>query len=429
MIVMDIITGFLFAIGLILGAMLGVLWARTTSAARIAKLEADQRAALDRVAFAEQSQQRLSDQFRALSTEALDATSTKLVELADSRLKASERPIRDTLDQLGGRLREIEQIRVADQAALKQQIEGVKLAGEDLRRETAALTTALRKPQVRGQWGEMQLRRAVEVAGMVERCDFDRQITVTSAEGQLRPDLIVHLAGGKHVVVDAKAPLVAFLEATETADETIRAERLLAHARHLKNHVDLLSGKAYWQHFSPTPEFVVLFVPGEAFLSQALETDPALLEYAAAKKVIIASPTTLISVLRTVAYAWTQEALAAHARDVFELGRELYDRLGSLGDHVDRLGRSLSSAVGAYNKTVGSLEGRVLVSARRLRDLKIVEDDLKTPQAVEEAPRVLSAAELVAAAEEDRQLRPLPAPPLDFDKPDDDEYRSVPFTG
>jgi DNA recombination protein RmuC len=398
----------LLLIGLAAGAAIGALWVRSRLGAEVAELKAGRQAALDRAEYTEQAQQRLSDQFRALSADALQRSNAQFLELADTRFKAAELPIKDSLERLDVRLREIEHTRVSAQAALAQQIEQVRLTGEHLRKETASLVTALRKPQVRGQWGEMHLRRAVEIAGLVERCDFDTQFSVGGADGVHRPDMVVHLAGGKHVVVDAKVPLQAFLEAAEAADEDSRRERLTAHARHLRTHVDQLSGKAYWQRLSPTPEFVVLFVPGEAFLAPALESDPTLLEHAAGRKIVIATPSTLIALLRTVAFAWTQDALADNAREVFELGRELYSRLGSLGDHVDRLGRSLTSAVGAYNKTVGSLEARVLVSARRLRDLKVVEDELASPNQVEETPRALSSPELAASAEEARQIRALP---------------------
>ena len=268
---------------------------------------------------------------------------------------------------------------------------------EELRTQTQALVTALRRPEARGRWGELQLRRVVELAGMSARCDFDEQVTVTSADGPLRPDMVVRLAGGKNIVVDSKVSLAAYLEAAESQDEDVRAARMEAHARHLKDHVDRLAGKAYWAALSPSPEFVIMFIPGEAFLAPALEHDPGLLEYALARKVHIATPTTLITMLRTAQYAWQQEALADNARAVFDLGRELYDRIGSLGRHVDRLGRALTTAVSTYNQTVGSLESRVLVTARRLNDLGVVDSDLEPLVPVEETTRALSAPELVAS--------------------------------
>ncbi len=385
----------LLLIGVGLGFTLGALWARNRQIGQLATLRAERDAAREHAGGVERAQAQLSERFRALSADALARSSTQFLELAETRMSASEAPIRETLGRLESRLRDIEQARASAQAALGQQIEDVRATGERLRAQTAALVTALRRPEVRGQWGEMHLRRAVELAGLVERCDFDTQTTV--ADGELRPDLVVHLAGGKHVVVDSKAPLAAFLEAAEATDEQARAERLTAHTRHLRAHVEQLAGKAYWRHVSPTPEFVVLFVPGEAFLAPALERDPALLEHAAARKVVIATPTTLIALLRTVAFAWSQDALADGAREVFELGRELYRRLGTLGGHVDRLGRALTSSVKAYNETVGSLEGRVLTTARKLRDLKVVDDELAELSQVDAAPRVLAAPELAAA--------------------------------
>ena len=218
----------------------------------------------------------------------------------------------------------------------------------------------------------MQLRRVVELAGMIARCDFDEQVSVTTDEGSQRPDLVVRLAGGKNIVVDSKVSLAAYLEAAEATDEAVRDARLGAHARHLRDHVDRLSAKAYWAALSPAPEFTVLFIPGEAFLAPALERDPGLLEYALARKVHIATPTTLVTMLRTAQYAWQQEALTENAKAVFDLGRELYERIAGLGKHIDRLGRALTNSVSTYNQAVGSLESRVLVSARRLNQLGVV---------------------------------------------------------
>jgi len=310
-------------------------------------------------------------------------------------------PVKDSLDRFDHRLRELESSGVAWQERLAAQVESVRVTGEHLRRETVSLSTALRRPQVRGQWGEMHLRRAVELAGMVDRCDFTAQPSVTTIDGVQRPDLLVQLAGGRRVVVDAKVPLDAFLSAGEAAgdgDDEGHRRHLARHAGQVRAHVDALAAKAYWRQFAPTPEFVVMFVPGEAFLSHALEADPALLEYAAAKRVVPATPTTLIALLRTVAYGWTHESLADSAREVQTVARELYERLGTLGGHVDKLGRSLTTAVGAFNATVGALEGRVLVSARRLHDLRVGDRPPELPQVVEHAVRPLSAPELVTDA-------------------------------
>ena len=244
----------------------------------------------------------------------------------------------------------------------------------------------------------MQLRRVAEMAGMDARCDFDEQVGVSTDEGMQRPDMVVRLAGGKNIVVDSKVSLAAYLEASEASDPAVREARLGAHARHLREHVDRLSAKAYWAVLSPAPEFVVLFIPGEAFLAPALEHDPALLEHAIAHKVHIATPTTLITMLRTAQYAWQQEALSENARAVFDLGRELYDRIAGMGRHMDGLGKALTSAVASYNRTVGSLEGRVLVTARKLNQLGVVDAELKPPAPVEDTVRALSAPDLITEA-------------------------------
>jgi DNA recombination protein RmuC len=314
-------------------------------------------------------------------------------------------PLRESLGKVESHLRELERARVSAYAALTEQVAAVKESSAGLRTETSALVSALRAPQARGRWGEMQLRRVVEVAGMLAHCDFDEQVSVSTADGTLRPDMVVRLAGGKNVVVDAKVALSAYLEAAECTDDVRREARLQAHARHLRAHVDGLAAKAYWAALAPTPEFVVLFVPGEAFLAPALERDPALLEEAMRKGVIVATPTTLLAMLRTVAYAWQQQALTDNAREVFEIGQELYRRLGTMGGHVDKLGRTLRRAVEDYNATVGSLERNVLTQARKLAELKVTDRDLASPGTVEEVPRALTARELVESAEELRSLR------------------------
>ncbi len=318
---------------------------------------------------------------------------------------ADQAVVRESLDRLHDQMRDLEHHRVSWQAQLREQVDEMRRSTESLRRETSSLSTALRRPQVRGRWGELHLRRAVELAGLVARCDFDEQVSARTDDGLLRPDLVVHLAGGKHVVVDAKVPLDAFLDATATEFDDERRDHLARHARQLRQHVDALAGKSYWRTLPATPEFVVLFVPGESFLSAALESEPSLLEYAAAKHVVLATPTTLIALLRTVAYAWTQETLADKAREIHELGRELHERLSTMGGHLDRLGRALTSAVGSYNKAVGSLETRVLVSARRFHDLE-VGGELEVPVAVTETARPLTAGELLEAVAEERPELP-----------------------
>ena len=295
-------------------------------------------------------------------------------------------PLREQLHLVESQLRGLEVERARAQAELREQVAGVRRTSELLGKETASLVDALRRPQARGRWGEVQLRRCVEYAGMVDRCDFSEQASFAAAgEGGagLRPDLVVKLAGGRSIVVDAKVTLAAYLEAVECDDEQQAAARMAAHARHLRAHVDRLADKAYWSALPDSPEFVVLFVPGEAFLAPALEHDPALLEHAYARRVHVATPTTLVSLLRTVAHAWQQEQLTENARAVATAGKELYARLGTVGGHVDKLGRTLNSAVTDYNRTVASLERSLLPSARRIADLAGVPDELATPRSLE----------------------------------------------
>ncbi|MGH3304013.1 MAG: DNA recombination protein RmuC [Streptosporangiaceae bacterium] len=425
----------LLLIGLLLGAAIGAALGYLLAQRRLAGASADlsaraataderARAAADRAALLERAAQekatlldgQLAERFESLSAQALDRSARTLLELAEGRLGAASataageldsrkaaveqlvQPLRDTLTRLEGQLREAEAARRSSHAALTEQVSIARQTSDQLRIQTQALVTALRRPEARGRWGEMQLRRVVELAGMASKCDFDEQVGVTTADGAIRPDMVVRLAGGKNIVVDSKVSLAAYLAAAESADENIRADRLAAHARHVREHVDRLAAKAYWVALSPSPEFVVLFIPGEAFLAPALEQDPALLEYAMASRVHIATPTTLVTMLRTAQYAWQQAALSDHARAVFDLGRELYDRIASLGRHVDGLGRALTTAVSTYNRTVGSLESRVLVSARKLNELGVVEGELEQPRPVEETVRLLSASELIVDA-------------------------------
>jgi DNA recombination protein RmuC len=432
---MLIMNAILLLIGLLLGvaigAALGYLFAqrrvaRATAdlAARAATADERARAAGDRAVLLERAAQekatlvdgQLAERFESLSAQALDRSVRTLLELAEGRMSAAGamatgeldsrkaaveqliQPLRETLTRLEGQLREAEAARRSSHAALTEQVSIARQTSDQLRAQTQALVTALRRPEARGRWGEMQLRRVVELAGMASKCDFDEQVGVTTADGTLRPDMVIRLAGGKNIVVDSKVSLAAYLEAAESTDEGVRADRVAAHARHVREHVDRLAAKAYWAALSPSPEFVVLFIPGEAFLAPALERDPALLEYAMASRVHIATPTTLITMLRTAQYAWQQATLSDHARAVFELGRELYDRIASLGRHVDGLGRALTTAVSTYNRAVGSLESRVLVSARKLSELGIVEAELEQPRPIEETVRPLSAPELFVEA-------------------------------
>jgi DNA recombination protein RmuC len=298
------------------------------------------------------------------------------------------------LDRLSDQLHDFEHARATWQGQLHQQVLDMRLTADGLRRETQSLATALRRPQVRGRWGELHLRRAVEVAGLVDRCDFEEQVHLRGdADAGLRPDLVVRLAGDRSVVVDAKVPLDAFLDATSLDDgdgDALGGERdahLARHARQLRSHVDLLGSKRYWRALPETPEFVVLFLPAESFLSAALEADPSLLEHAADRGVVLASPTTLIALLRTVAHGWRHESLADQAREIHRVGRDLHERLGTMSGHLGKLGRSLDTAVSAYNQAVGSWESRVLVAARRFEELDVTDDRLEEAQALRSAVR------------------------------------------
>ncbi len=368
-----------------------------------ATLDAERAAAESRLQALRDAEADQSERFQALAAHALRSNNEAFLALADQRLRTAHEaqaaelgkrttevqqlvaPIQETLGKVAESIRETDKSRAASHAGLMEQVRIATETSQSLRSETATLVKALQAPQARGAWGEMQLRRVVELAGMLEHCDFTTQVSVTTEDGTTRPDLVVHLAGGKQIVVDAKVSLAAFLDSTQSEDVDVSQARLVAHARHMRDHVNALASKSYWRQFSNAPDFVVLFVPGESFLVHALAADPGLQEHAMEQQVIIATPSTLLSLLRTVSYAWKQEALADNARVVFDLGRELYDRLGTLGGHVDKLGRAIGTVVKDYNTAVGSLEGRVLTSARRLKDLKFVDDELP-------APRVLDAA-------------------------------------
>jgi DNA recombination protein RmuC len=345
--------------------------------------------------LARRDEQLLAASFRGLAAEALGATredAARELDASRDAVASLVQPLAEQLARVDDQLRALELERARASAELREQVSGVLRTSEALGRETSALVDALRRPQARGRWGEVQLRRVVELAGMTARCDFDEQ--VTTAEGA-RPDLVVRLAGGRCVVVDAKVTLAAYLEAAESDDERHREERLDAHARHLRAHVDRLAEKAYWSRLPGSPEFVVLFVPGEAFLAPALERDPALLEHAWARRVHLATPTTLVSMLRTAAHAWQQQALTENARAVHEAGTQLHARLSTLGAHVDKLGRTLGAAVADYNRTVGSLERTVLPASRRMAELGVVDEALPAPREVSDVAKPVTAPHLL----------------------------------
>jgi DNA recombination protein RmuC len=354
------------------GAGLGWVAAQSRGAVRLAELRATLHATREGEARLEQSMRSLSYEATAQSHEAV------------ARAVA---PLHETLRRYESRVSDLERERAEAYAELR-------TVSSELRDETKQLVAALRAPQVRGRWGEHQLRRIVEAAGMLEHCDFTEQVTA-SVDGQgVRPDLVVRLHGGRSVVVDSKAPFEAYLAAMEARDEAGRDRHLDSHAGHLRRHVDALAAKSYWAAFVQSPEFVVLFVPADAFLDAALQRDATLLEHAFARNVVLATPATLVALLRTVAYAWRQEALARNAASVHALARELYGRLSTMGEHLAKLGNSLGGAVTAYNKAVGSLEARVLVSARKLAELGVAGDELPTPPQVELAPRQPQSPEL-----------------------------------
>jgi DNA recombination protein RmuC len=378
-------------------------------------LDHERKASAERLAAVEDVRRQLVGEFAELSRKALDQNSTQFLALADAKLNEAQNfargeldqrrqaieqllaPLKDQFSKYESAIRLLELERQKAYSGLTEQVSQLTQSQDKLRQETKNLVTALRSPSTRGRWGEMQLRRVVEMAGMLEHCDFEEQSTLRTADGVMRPDLVVRLPGSRHVVVDAKVPLQGFLDANEAADEQTRKLHLHSHARQLRAHVDALSKKAYWAQFEESPEFVVAFVPGDALLTAALEEDADLMEHAVGNRVLLATPTTLIALLRAVAYGWRSEALAENAREVQRIGRELYKRLGVFGEHMARTGRGLRSAVDSYNKAVGSLERSVLPQARRFSELGVVaepESEALEIDQVDASLRELQAPEL-----------------------------------
>jgi DNA recombination protein RmuC len=384
-------------------------------AALQAELRLEKKAAEEKLALLQQSELRLREAFQALSADALKSNNQSFLELAKATLDSYQssargeleqrkqavesmvEPIRKSLESVDTQIRELEKSRSEAYGGLKSQVASLIVTQEKLQSETGNLVKALRAPQVRGRWGEIQLRRVVELAGMLPYCDFTEQASLNTDNGKLRPDLIVRLPGGKTVVVDSKAPLQAYLDALECSDEDQRRTLLGDHARQIRSHIMGLGSKAYWDQLASTPDFVVMFLPGETFFSAALQQDPGLIEYGVSQRVIPASPTTLIALLQAVSYGWRQEKIAESAQEISERGKELYERLCKFAGYVRDLGTNLGRSVEQYNKAIASLEGRVLVTARKFPELGVsAKEELPELAPIEKSIRELQAPEMVA---------------------------------
>ena len=386
--------------------------AREEGAQLKAALEGERRAAQERTDSFKQAAEELSEKFKALSRDALKDNNQSFLQLANSTLAKFQetakgdleqrqqaidqlvKPLRESLEKVDGKIGEIEKARAGAYGELREQVRGLATAQLQLQAETGNLVTALRAPHVRGRWGEIQLRRVVELAGMLQYCDFDEQTTVATDDGRIRPDVIIRLPGNRTIVIDAKVPFDAFYESISTTDDVVRAARLKDHARLVRAHIGSLSKKSYWESVQPTPEFVLLFLPGETFYSAALEIDPSLIEDGVGKGVIIATPTTLIALLKAVSYGWRQEQMAENAKEVSELGKTLYDRLRTFTNHFADIGKGLDRALDSYNRGVGSLEGRVLRTARRFKERGALSgEDIEILEPIDKAARPLSLDE------------------------------------
>lgn len=411
---MDPATFVLVLVALAMGALVGWLAGRPATARLQAALDTERAARAAQERIWTQAEQAFREAFSSLSAKALNENNAAFLQLAETRLRQARTeavadvdarkkaiedllsPMAKTLERVDAEVRDAERRRHSESAELLQRMALLDGNSRDLQAETRRLVDALKRPGVRGRWGELQLKRVVELAGMLDHCDFVEQQTVASSERRIRPDVIIQLPGGKTVIVDAKVPLDAYLRALEAPDEAARQLLLADHARQVRAHLSQLGAKNYFTDVAGSPEFVVMFLPGEMFFSAALEQDPALIEFGVERKVIPASPTTLIALLRAVAYGWQQEAMEENARQISELGRNLYESVRSLARHVSDLGSRLHSSLEAYNKAVGSLEGNVLVKARRFKDLQVAPnaEDIDRLEPIDRVPRVLQAAEL-----------------------------------
>ena len=390
---MDVLVPIVAAIA---AAAVAVLVMRSHAARQLAELRAAASAELAAAqqALLDKADQRLRDTFQALAAQALNDNRASFFDLAKTSFETYRQPIADTLKRVDERLGDVERERIESYARLSEQIVALGSSAN-------MLAHALRTPAVRGRWGELQLRRVVEMAGMLQRCDFEEQPGLFSENGRLRPDLIVHLPGGKQIVVDAKVPLEAFLEAQASTDEESRLARLQGHARQVRDHMDRLASKAYWDQLGNSPEMVVMFLPGESLFSAALQHDLTLIEHGIRQRVLLASPLTLIAMLTTVAHSWRQEAMTENYREVARLGKEFYERLATFADRFDEIRKRLDGAVQAYNEAAGSFESRILVSARRLRDLEVTTAaELPPADPIERVPRVLKHVGLMGLPDE-----------------------------